>query len=166
MTKIQRAVLRNTGQIADLLKRLRPADYESGTVGPYYSSIGQHIRHVLDIYSLALGGIEKGETDLTRRPRNPAVERDPAAARRYLAEVEARLRALTPGSLEKPVRVTDDNGAGPLECEYSGTGLLCQAVSHSIHHSAVVGYLLHHLGIPSPAGGFGWNPTSPQKATS
>ena len=59
--------------------------------------------------------------------------------------------------------VLDDLGHGTLRIKYTLGSLLAQANSHTIHHYAIINYILDRLSIKMEDEDFGLNPTSPKK---
>ena len=58
----------------NLLNSISDSDYSEQSIPPYFSSIGCHIRHVLDMFTCVLNGVERGNIDLTNRERNQEAE--------------------------------------------------------------------------------------------
>lgn len=155
------AVVLNLRRAEELVRDLDPAAYANTGIAPYYSSIGAHVRHILDIFSCVTNGLESDTVDLTDRRRGTPEESDPGLALAYLERVIGQLQTLRDLPQGLPVRVTDDLGLGVVSTPYTLGAALCQAHSHAIHHFACIGYLLSLQGLPLPADGFGLNPTTP-----
>ena len=144
-----------------LLEKLTDEELCNRTVSPYYSSIGTHIRHILDFYECVFNVDSKSVIDLTARPRNAEVETKCDYAKDYLEIIEDRLKAIDI-SLDKRVSVIDDLGLGKIEIPYTFGALLAQANSHTIHHYAIINYIFDRLGIQINDDDFGYNPTTPK----
>ena len=161
MRKIIDAVILNLEQTKALLNSLDDRIYSNKSILPYRASIGEHIRHIMDIFDCTLSGIAQNRVDLTARKRDPGAELKTAAGIEYINNIEQRVKALSGIDKNRLLTVTDDPGTGMLKTDYSAGGILCQAQSHAIHHNAFIGYILHALGQAVPGGGFGYNPTTP-----
>lgn len=61
--------------------------------------------------------------------------------------------------------VIDDLGMGKIEISYTFGALLAQAKSHTIHHYAIINYILDRLGVTVSDSEFGYNPTTPKQFT-
>lgn len=146
-----------------LLSNLSNDQLCDNSVSPYYSSLGCHIRHILDFYDCVLD-VSDRRVDLTARKRNQRVECDCGSASEYLEAVMNRLNnlSLTPG---ENIIVIDDLGLGKTEINYTMGALLAQANSHAIHHYAIINYILDNLGIKMNDDEFGYNPTTPKEST-
>ena len=152
----------HTLQKADLLlNNLSDDGLCNASVSPYYSSIGTHIRHILDFYDCIFNMNEKNTVDLTARCRNTDVEKKCCSAIDYLNSTINQLKCLD-FDADTKVIVIDDLGLGKTEIVYTFGALLSQANSHTIHHYAIINYILDRLNISFDAGDFGYNPTTPK----
>ncbi|WP_158848982.1 hypothetical protein [Algibacter sp. L1A34] len=151
-----------TLQKADLLlNKLSDDDLCNASVSPYYSSIGSHVRHILDFYDCIFNKNEDNIIDLTARCRNLDVETQCNSASNYLNITMEKLKSLDFNADTKIV-VIDDLGLGKAEIAYTFGALLSQANSHTIHHYAIISYILDRLEIQFEDGDFGYNPTTPK----
>jgi len=147
----------------DLVTSLSDAQYRDSSVKPYHSSIGGHIRHVLDIFECIFSGLDDGKVDLTARSRNLDVEQNRDMALAYFEQTLSQLQALKGEDLNRIVEVSDDLGTGMVVCNYTLAAALVQAHSHAIHHFASLGYIVSKLGLALPNADFGYNPTTPEE---
>ncbi len=147
-----------------LLHNLCDANLCDASVAPYYSSIGSHIRHILDFYNCIFNMNENLEVDLTARCRNTDVENQCHAASNYLNTTIEQLKSLDLDVASK-ITVIDDLGLGKTEMAYTYAALLSQANSHTIHHYAIISYIMNGLKIELEDCEFGYNPTTPKAAS-
>ena len=147
-----------------LLQVLNDAQLSDCSVPPYNSSIGSHLRHILDFYDCTL--VKGNKIDLSARKRQIDIETNCNAALKYLEELVEKLKNIDVKTLNRTVLVTDDLGLGKVEIEYTFSSLLAQANSHSIHHYAIINYILDRLEIPVRDESFGYNPTTPRQVIS
>ena len=157
------AILQNLNRGVSLLNSIDDKQYSDDSTAPYHSSIGVHMRHILDVFDCVLKGFESGMIDLSDRQRNEIAERHVNAGIDYFAEIMSRLSDLEDADLDQVVRVKDDLGLGMVTANYTLAAALIQAHSHAIHHFASIGYIIAQLGIRLPDGDFGYNPTTPKK---
>ena len=75
------------GQAIDLVESLDDASFRAPAREAGLSSVGEHLRHALDMYCVFLDGLADGRVDYELRERDPAVEREPAAAARCARRV-------------------------------------------------------------------------------
>lgn len=148
-----------------ILTCLTNAQLSDTSVAPYYSSIGSHIRHILDFYDCILTLDSDRCIDFTARRRNKEVEHCCNKALAYLNSITNRLKEID-YSLEEIVMVTDDLGLGKVNMPYTLASALSQANSHTIHHYAIISYILNGLHVFLEDTDFGYNPTTPKKQSS
>jgi len=157
------AILQNLNRGIRLLNSIDDKQYSDDSTAPYYSSIGVHMRHVLDVFDCILRGLESGMIDLSDRKRNEMAETHVDMGLDYFKEIKTRLLELENEDLDQVVKVRDDLGLGMVTANYTLAAALIQAHSHAIHHFASIGYIISQLGISLPDGDFGYNPTTPKK---
>jgi len=157
------AIEQNLNRGVQLLKNISEEEYRNTTIAPYYSSIGGHVRHILDVFDCVFEGLNSGNINLINRKRNLRVEQFTTEGIQYFEEIIVKLQQLNNEDFNKIVKVTDDLGLGVLTVDYTLGGILIQAHSHAIHHFASLGYIISQLGISLPDNDFGFNPTTPKK---
>ncbi len=145
-----------------LLIKLSNEELSDASVSPYYSSVGSHLRHIFDFYYCSLEFNSEGKIDLTSRKRDLTVESCCDSATDYLNKIIKKLQAVEE-NIKDSIIVIDDLGCGKIEMDYTYSALLSQANSHTIHHYAIIGYILDRLNITFEDSNFGYNPTTPIK---
>jgi len=152
-------VVGSLDQVAAVLARI---DTDRCTASPTgQGSIGGHVRHCLDHVRALLNGLGTGEVDYDHRDRGTPVEADPAVASNLLAELRSELLRLGIGDMDRRVRVLAmvDGDGTPHTCESTVGRELLFALSHTVHHQAIMTPLLERAGIALP-GGFGYAPST------
>lgn len=156
------AIEKNLRRGIQLLNCISDEEYSNITVAPYYSSIGVHMRHVLDVFDCVLVGIDSNNINLINRKRNELAENSSQHGIAYFEDILRRLKLIETADFNKIITVSDDLGLGIISTNYTLGGILIQAHSHAIHHFASVGYIITQLGIKLPDADFGFNPTTPK----
>ena len=157
------AIEKNLERGITLLSSITDEQYSNKSIAPYYSSIGSHMRHILDIFDCAFDGLETNTTvNLAARKRNESVELKTELGIQYFNKILTKLKTLKSSDFNQLISVSDDLGTGIVVQEYTLGGLLIQAHSHAIHHFASLGYIICQLGIEIPDEDFGFNPTTPR----
>lgn len=141
-------------QLKQILTQLRAEQYAQKLELLNSSTVGQHVRHVLEFYCCLSDGLQSGVVDYDRRKRNLSIESDPGYAIQILQDLEHRFCS---AALE--------NVLLQHEIEYNGNVIkvasslsreLVYLIEHSIHHYAIIQIALKHdfpqVQIPS---GFG-----------
>jgi len=159
------AIEKNLQRGVKLLNYISDEQYNNTKIAPYYSSIGGHIRHILDVFSCIFDGLETKQVNLAARERNELAEQYTNEGIAYFERVLSQLNQLKQHDFNTIVQVSDDLGLGVVKMNYTLGSALIQAHSHTIHHFASLGYVIHQLGIELPDEDFGYNPTTPKKAT-
>lgn len=131
---------------ADLLQSLPQPEY-SGVVSPLSrSSLGQHMRHVLEHYDCLLQGLCAGLVNYDQRPRRQSLEQDPQAAIQRIEELSDELKALPPEDqslavLSKSTLLHDEP---PVPSSLARELLFLHA--HSTHHFAQMALHMRSIG--------------------
>ena len=159
---IIKAIEENLQRGIQLLKNITDEEYSNTSVAPYFSSIGCHIRHVLDVFSCVFIGLEDNNIDFSIRERNELAEKKTETGIAYFNKIIYQLRALKEEDYNQIIKVSDDMGLRIETANYSLAAVLMQTQSHTTHHFASIGYLIYQLEIALPDAGFGYNPTTPK----
>jgi len=158
------AITYNLNRGVKLINSITDAQYSDTSIKPYHSSIGGHMRHILDVFDCIFEGLDSKEVDLAARKRNELAEQKTAFGLIYFEKTLEELKALKNVDLNQMVKVSDDLGLGVVTTNYTLASALIQAHSHAIHHFASIGYIISKLGIELPDADFGYNPTTPKGA--
>ena len=156
------AIEKNLSRGIKLLENISNEEYSNTSIAPYYSSIGGHMRHILDVFDCIFEGLESNNVNLIKRKRNIIVENKTAEGIKYFKTIISKLEQVENQDLNRIIQVTDDLGLGIVTTNYTIASALIQAHSHAIHHFASVGYVISQLGIELPDEDFGFNPTTPR----
>lgn len=157
-----KAIQLNLERGINLLNNISDEEYSNTTIAPYYSGIGGHMRHVLDVFDCVFDGLESNTVNLIQRKRNVLAEQKTAVGIEYFESVISKINQFEEEDLNKIIQVTDDLGLGVITANFTLSAILIQAHSHAIHHFASVGYIISQLGIELPDADFGFNPTTPR----
>ncbi|KAJ1904520.1 hypothetical protein LPJ81_002449 [Coemansia sp. IMI 209127] len=125
------------------------------------STIGKHVRHVLDHFSLLLAADPADPSayvSYMQRERNPATESSPRGGQEAITEMVAVLRSAKALAIlpEAPLRIED---TVPTESSLCGGDAafvsswgreLWFCTHHMIHHNAVIACLMHEFGLQPP----------------
>lgn len=139
-------------QARELVERLSDEAFRASAPGGR-GGVGAHLRHVLDHYDCFLAGVVQGRIDYDRRERDPEVERSRKRALERLALAQAGLGAV--GALEAAheLRVKLDSGeqSERIEICSSFARELQFLASHTVHHFALIAFVLRQQGLePGP----------------
>ena len=129
------AIVQNLNRGTNLLNSINDDQYANNSTAPYYSSIGIHMRHILDVFNCIFEGIENGQIDLTARQRNELAETKVAVGLDYFDRIIALLNEVREEDLDRLVEVKDDLGLGMITANYTIAAALIQAHSHAIQYN-------------------------------
>lgn len=161
MNIVLQSAIKTLQKSRTLLINLSDENLGDNSVSPYYSCIGSHLRHIFDFYNCILNERDL-HIDLTMRNRDSKIESCCVSAKDYLDHLLSSLQNLN-SDVEREVYVIDDLGMGKIEMKYTIGALLAQANSHTIHHYAIINYILDSLNITIEDETFGYNPTTPKR---
>lgn len=149
------------GQLAALLEALSDPQYADASPTAFSSSVGNHVRHCLDHVEALLVGAESGMIDYDARERGTPIETDRSAALAAVRRYQRQLRTLPPTPQTMPIRLTTllDSAAQPAVVTSTLGREFAFVLSHTIHHSALIGALARTLGVEPPRY-FGYAPAT------
>jgi uncharacterized damage-inducible protein DinB len=137
----------NLLQLKELLQIIKKEDYSRKSEILSESSIGQHIRHILEFYLLLVSGSFSGTISYDKRRRDKRIEQDP----QFAIETIDRLIA--------GVGTLDENLTVKFEGDFTADGSddhfvpssvgreLAYCIEHSIHHQAIIKAGLIAMGL-------------------
>ncbi len=160
-TSIISAVNHNLNQAIALLNTLDNKLYTNTNVGPYFSSVGSHLRHTLDFFSCIIDGLDANQINLVNRKRDETIANNKEVAIAKIQEIQETFVRFANINTDYIIHVTDDLGEGEVTVSYTLESIMTFAHSHAIHHFATIGYILHQLNVSHNIKGFGYNPTTP-----
>lgn len=135
------------GQCQQLLQQISAAHYQAASSGQ--SSVGAHLRHVLERFQSFLNGLPDGQIDYDARQRDGSLEQNPGAAGFALNSINRRLQDLpTQLARQGSVLVTESvhPGLPAVQAVSSAQRELMSLISHSVHHLAIIAMLIRPLG--------------------
>lgn len=128
-------------QAIDVLDGISLGEYQKKLPPHFPSSIGSHMRHVIDHFLALIHGHSKGHIDYNKRNRYNNIEQFPSAAIESLEDIAHWLSNLNDENLDKPITVTteiDVSRTRSTTCQSTLQRELVFASSHAIHHYALI----------------------------
>lgn len=123
---------------------VRPLDVFSG------SSMGQHVRHILEFFQCLTAGIAQGEIDYDTRKRDRQIESSPVYARQVLQQIKLVINLLNP---DQPLLLRQMyTPESTLQVSTNVGRELVYNIEHAIHHMAMlrIGVKLYHPQVQLP----------------
>jgi hypothetical protein len=134
--RLQQAVNNIFVQLADSLDQLSKEEYCQPCKTLFNNTIGQHVRHIIELFQCLEKGYESGVVNYEKRKRDTAIENDKDMASRLLLEIHGGLskenKALT---LEASY---DDHTTEPILFETNYNREIAYNLEHTIHHMALI----------------------------
>ncbi|WP_062263980.1 DinB family protein [Endozoicomonas arenosclerae] len=115
------------------------------------SSIGTHVRHIIEFYHCFFKGLDYGAIDYDNRPRNSILEESAKQAIEYLKNIHLLLSGQDMSHYPESVAVVAllDSGQS-IETSSSIIRELLFLQSHTTHHLALIALMLGQEGIKLP----------------
>jgi hypothetical protein len=127
--------------------------YTQRVPAAFNASIGSHYRHCLDHFTSLFRALDSDEVDYDRRERDPRIENEPEFALSRTQQLRQTLQQLTPMDLARRVKMRGEvsylPGHSPMTHSTYGRELV-SAISHTIHHYALIAIIARLLEITLP----------------
>ncbi|WP_435624890.1 DinB family protein [Flagellimonas sp.] len=127
-------------QFKHILHQLPEGCYNSPCVTLSNSTIGQHTRHVIELYLCLIHGYEKADVSYDRRERNPRIENEVPFAIEQLEFIQEKL--------EKPnrdLKVTYELAGEENTLDSNYYREVMYNLEHAIHHHALIKVGIQHF---------------------
>ena len=128
-------------QSISVLSTLSDNEYSNVCQPLFNSSIGQHIRHVIDHFENLQAGMSTQIVDYNNRSRNSKTESSIQAALMQLHRIQLWLKALTESDIQAQISVISEinvNQAHSVNVKSTVARELVFCASHAIHHYALI----------------------------
>jgi uncharacterized damage-inducible protein DinB len=124
-------------QLAVLLSQLHSEAYRQSLPILSDSSIGMHVRHIVEFYTCLLKGVAIGSVNYDARPRELILESDREYAVTYIQNLCEELNMLS-GNPDLFLQVSLDTSEPITEIKTNLHRELTYVVEHAIHHMAII----------------------------
>ncbi len=104
------------------------------------SSIGQHTRHVIELYLCLIYGYEEANISYDRRKRNPRIENEVLFAIEQIEFIQNELE-----KPDKPVKMTYELGGKENTINSNYYREVMYNLEHAIHHHALIKVGIQHF---------------------
>ena len=142
--ELQKAVQQVFLQITDSLNQLHPDQYIHSCKNLSGNTIGQHVRHIIEMFQCLDAGYLTGEVDYERRKRDKQIETDKDFATNILKEISRQI------SRENKtlylLTYYDELRDEPEKISTNYYREIAYNLEHTIHHMALIRVGLRELG--------------------
>ncbi|KEQ18180.1 hypothetical protein GZ78_11580 [Endozoicomonas numazuensis] len=150
MTDARQFNISTLSELESVLLHLSEKQYKK-TSSLLSSSVGTHVRHIIEFYHCFFKGLDYGAIDYDNRPRNPVLEESVDQALEYLKNVHLLLSGQDMSHYPETVSVVALTGSGsPVQTSSSIIRELLFLQSHTTHHLALIALMLEQEGIKLP----------------
>ncbi len=118
------------------LEKIESDVYSKSSAELSGASIGQHYRHVIEIFECLSNGYESGEVSYDNRKRDPLIEHDKTAAIAAIKKLVTKM-----SRPEKALQLVASFSPSQEQPEYFSTTYhreLAYALEHAVHHMAII----------------------------
>lgn len=137
----------NLLQLKELLQVMKKEDFNRKTEILSGSSIGQHIRHILEFYLLLVSGSFSGTISYDKRQRDKRIEEEPRFAIETINRLITGVDTLDENQLVKFEGDFTEDGSADHFVHSSVGRELAYCIEHSIHHQAIIKAGLIAMGL-------------------
>jgi hypothetical protein len=141
---MQTAVQHILDQLSGSLQQLSDEEYRQPLGVLSNASIGQHVRHTIEMFHCLESGYESGTVNYENRKRDIRIETDSALAITLLDAICGQI-----GRADKPLQMANCFGEHGSELVTVQTNYLREVaynLEHAIHHMALIKIGLQHIG--------------------
>ncbi|MEM9469269.1 MAG: DinB family protein [Pseudomonadota bacterium] len=117
-----------------------------------HSSVGQHMRHVIEFIQTLIDSFGPGHVDYDVRQRNKQIEENRTVATSVVQGLQEKLDKLTTNDFEIPMTMTEAVHVTEefLPQKSSFGRELLFAIAHTEHHFALIGAKCDQMGVALP----------------
>jgi len=140
---MQRAIKAVFADLETALLQVTDEQYRKPCNNLFMASIGQHVRHILDLFGSLLSGYANGTVNYDQRKRDILVETDKGIAISIMHNILSGI-----GKPGKALMLEGDFGTTGelLTIETNFTRELAYNLEHTIHHMAMIKVGINELG--------------------
>ena len=134
--QLQQAVNNIFVQLNDTLEQLSDQQYSQPCTTLFNNTIGQHVRHIIELFQCLEKGYEAGVVNYEKRKRDTAIETDKGMAGKLLLDIHSNLSR---GNKELKLEASyDDHSNDPITIETNYFREIAYNLEHTIHHMALI----------------------------
>ncbi len=147
------AINNSLGQLREILDQLEEAEYTRSRKVLFNASIGQHVRHIIELYICLFNGYETGLVNYEERKRDIRIETD--------KEFAAELMEMICNNIEKADKVLslessyDEQSTESILVHTNYYRELIYNLEHTVHHMALIRVGVNEVSSIAIPEGFG-----------
>ncbi len=133
---LQEAIKKIFLQVSDALDQLSCEQYNLSTPGLLNATIGQHVRHIIELFVELENGYETGIVNYDKRKRDHRIETDRAFAQKILWNVFDELNKEDKQLILELDYSEDSQSSLSVQSNYNRE--LIYNLEHAVHHMAII----------------------------
>lgn len=145
----------NLSELSTLLQQLSNQRYTAPRPELSNSSIGEHVRHIIELYECLLHGYTAGVVNYDMRKRDKAIQEDTGVA---IERIESISNSIAQENI--PLVLEQQVGGEKMEIESNYYRELLYNFEHTIHHQALIKVALIQIGNIAVTDNFGVAPST------
>jgi hypothetical protein len=134
--QLQQAVNTIFVQLADSLGQLSPPQYSQSCATLFNNTIGQHVRHIIELFQCLENGYGSGTVNYEKRKRDEEIETDKELAGRLLLDIHRGLNK--PNKTLTLEASYDEHDPDCIAIETNYYREIAYNLEHTIHHMALI----------------------------
>lgn len=127
------AIHQNLNELEDLLQQIPEEDYAQPCPELSDVSIGEHMRHILEMYRVLLAAYDTGKVNYDHRERNLIVQVQPGFALNIISDIRVAM-----SKPDKALQIEQCANGETLLIQSNYYRELLYTLEHSIHHQALI----------------------------
>jgi hypothetical protein len=134
--QLQQAVNNVFVQLSETIRLLTPEQYAKPCVNLVNNTIGQHVRHIIELFQCLEKGYPESSINYEKRKRDREIETNKELALQLLQEIH--------GNLARPDKELtlqasyDDHSSEPISIKTNYYREIAYNLEHTIHHMALI----------------------------
>jgi len=134
--QLQQAVNTIFVQLADSLSQLSPPQYSQSCTTLFNNTIGQHVRHIIELFQCLENGYGSGTVNYEKRKRDTLLETDKELASRLLLDIHRGLNK--PNKTLTLEASYDEHVTDSIAIDTNYFREIAYNLEHTIHHMALI----------------------------
>ena len=151
--QLQKVITNVFTQLSDSVSQLTPAEYIAPSKILFNATIGQHVRHIIELYICLYNGYETGLVNYEKRKRDLRIEQDQVFAN--------ELMQMICNNIDKPGKTLllesnyDEQSEDCMIVDTNYFRELLYNLEHTVHHMALIRVGINDIASITIPEGFG-----------
>jgi len=122
-------------ELENIISQLNEENYSLPLLILSKSSIGKHVRHILDLFECLIDSAETGVLNYDERKRCPETEANKEFVLQKINRIREKINSIDP---EKKLLLYQHLEEKQISCETTVQRELLYNIEHCVHHSAII----------------------------